>query len=355
MPYVNSDGARNLNKISKELSLPYQTLRFRMLHLKDLGISVTPIVDTRKIGLERVRATFKFADPEMRGNVDPFFGGLHQSAGLRYYSRSLLTHDFDCEFNVPDGSSGELLRLFRKLEEMGVIGDFQLHRLLWKDILMLKTQFFDYSRGEWDVNFSDLAGDPSVSVPSTTEPEKFDYADLLIAKELQLNSWIKAVDLAKKIGIPERDVAYHMNKHVLGKKLIPCFRFRWVGTREAWSKHTIIGMTFVFEDISSENTRHAMSIFTSNPFTWCHMRSVEGMYMAESLIPTTHLPETTQYLSTQLRNLGLSPSESWLPDWNCANNYTIPYTLYDKESENWKFNAEKAVEYTLQMVKTYAR
>jgi DNA-binding Lrp family transcriptional regulator len=352
-PFVESDGARNLNPISKELGLPYQTLRFRMLHLKDQGISVYPFVDLDSLGLQRFRVFMRITDPKLSDSVAPFFGGLHQSAGLQYYSRSMLTHKFDCEFHIPSGENAELLKLLQMLQEMKLIDQIEVHRLLWKDILMVKTQFFDFSTGEWDVDFSRLTGDPSVEIPRSSKVTRFDHNDLLILKELQLNPWIKVVDIAKRTKIPERDVAYHLNKHVLGRGLISGFRFRWIGTKEAWAKHSVIAMTFLFRDISPEEVRHAMSVFTANPFTWNHALSEDGIYIVETLIPITQLPEVTQYLSGRLRSLNLMP-EVYFPDWNCVDTFTIPYMMYDERTRDWMFDAEKSLQYTLQSVRTFS-
>jgi hypothetical protein len=353
-PFVDSDGARNLNPISRELSLPYQTLRFRMLHLKDQGITVMPFVDLDALGLDRFRVFFKISDRKLAENVRPFFDGLDQSAGLNYYSRSMLNNGFDCEFHPPRGSEKELAKLFSTLEEMNLVEQTEIHKFEQKDILMVKTQYFDFSRGEWDVDYSKLSGDPSSEMPRVTPPARFDYTDLLIVKELQIDPWAKVVDIAKKIKIPERDIAYHMNRHVFERRLISGFRFKWVGSQEAWSKHSIVMINFLFREISEENIRHAMSIFTASPFTWTHLQSSDRIYLAETLIPLSHLAEMMQYFSDRLRRVGLRPSETYFPDWNCYRGYTIPYKLYDTEKREWHFDAEKALEYSLQKVKSYS-
>ncbi|MHB8566050.1 MAG: hypothetical protein ACYC7D_15255 [Nitrososphaerales archaeon] len=353
LPYVDSDGARNLYAISRELSIPYQTLRHRMMRLKEQGITITPITDTEKLGLERVRVSFKL-QPSAK-DVRALFGGLHQSAGLRSYSRSMNNHLFDCEFTIPRGSVEELRRLLRKLEEMKLIQNVESMKLVWKDILMLKTRFYDYSRNEWDVDFSTLTGDPaSINVPETSDnaPAPFDYTDLLMIKELQMDAWIKTVEIAKKIGMHSPDAAYHLNRHVFGRKLIKSFRLRWNGTKEAWLKHSIIVATYIFKEISDESTRHAMSVITSTPFTWSHMAGEDGTYMAEVAFPVSKFSENVQYISNQLRILDLTP-EILLKDWSCSSTYTIPYMLYDKERSAWNFDADNAIEYALHMIKTY--
>jgi hypothetical protein len=353
IPFVESDGARNLNQISRDMPIPYMTLRKRILKLREKGFAVDTIPDVDKLGLERIRASFELSS-SFEKDIRALFGGLHQSAGLRSYFRHLVKNNFDCEFSIPQGTRVELEELLRKLEDMGIISDWRLRKILWKDFLMLKAQFYDFSRGEWDVDFSTLVGDPStVQIPTKNSQEHFDYPDLLMLKDLELDTWMKTVDLAKraKLGLP--DAAYHLNRHVFGKKLIKCFRFRWIGTKDAWLKHSIVSSTFVFNGISDENTRHAMSILTSLPFTWSHLRTEDGTYMAEVMIPTPKFSETMQFISTQLRSLELKP-DFLMKDWSCSSTFTIPYLLYNRENSSWQFDSEYALRYTLQMIKTFS-
>ena len=351
VPFVNADGARNLNAICRELSIPYQTLRFRMNKLRERGISVIPFVDSYKLGLQRVRASFDLSKDVQ--NPKALFGGLHQKGGLRYYSRSLFTHELDCEFLIPKGSLSELDKLLGGLEEMKLIENVEYSSVLWKDIFMMKTKYFDYESGQWDVDFSRLVGDPSVEIPkrSLGNPH-LDYSDLLIVKSIELDPWIKVVDIAEKVRLSVGDVSYHLNRHVFGNGLISSFRLRWIGTKEAWSKHSIVAQTFVFENLSDELTRHAMSIMTATPFSWNHMRTEKGTYIAELLIPVSHFPETQSYISDKLRPLGLKPITHHI-DWSCTSNFTIPYTLFDKG--RWELNAEKTLGYVLQMISQYEK
>lgn len=352
VPFVDSDGARNLNEICRSLSIPYQTLRFRMNKLNDQGISVLPLLDIDKLGLQRLRATFEFAkDIE---NPKVILGGMHQKAGLKYYSRVLFTQEMDCEFLIPKGSIPELKKLFRALEEMKLIGNSQFRSLLWKDVLMMKTKYFDYSSGEWDVDFSRLAGDPSVTVPTISEENtKLDYNDLLIIKSLEIDPWIKVVDLAKKVNLSVGDVSYHLNTHVFGKKLVPSFRLRWVGTKKAWSKHSIVVQSFMFDKLSDEDARHAMSIMMSAPFTWDHLRAEDGTYITDEMIPVSQFPEVQSYLSDKFRSIGLKPV-TWTKDWSLTSTFTIPYTLFER-GRGWKLEAESALGYILQMISQYQK
>jgi hypothetical protein len=346
-PFVDSQGARNLNAICRKLAIPYQTVRFRMGRLNEQGINILPIVDVDKIGLDRVRASFFLS----RDIADPLiiFGGLNQKGGLRYFSRTLISQEFDCEFYIPKDSIFEFGRLMRAMEEMKLLENVSFSRVAWKDIFMMRTKNFDYQSGQWSIDFSRLVGDPSVNIPVPSEPTRVDYADLLIIKSLELDPWIHVVDLAQKVGMPVGDTSYHLNKHVFGKKMIRSFRMRWNGTRDAWLKHSIVMQTFVFKQLSDEMTRHAMSIMTSNPFTWNHMRLEDGTYMSELLIPVSHFQETLSFLSEKFRSLDLRPDTRCM-DWSCTSTFTIPYSMFDRE-QGWTLDAETALSYVLQMIK----
>ena len=160
LPYFAEDGARNLNKVSRELNIPYQTLRFRMMRLKKQGIGILPLISAESLGLERIRASFSISKDVQDPMV--FFGGLHQAAGLHYFARSMISQEFDCEFMIPALSKPELNRLLAALEEIGLVKEVTLKKIEWKEILMMKPEFYDYEQEQWDIDFSSLSSDPSI-------------------------------------------------------------------------------------------------------------------------------------------------------------------------------------------------
>ena len=359
-PFVDEDGARNLNKISEELSIPYQTLRFRMQRLKDQGITIAPVIDPEKFGLSRFRVSLDVSSDIT--DVTSLFGGLHQNAGLHYFARSLSSHSFDCEFMIPGRKVGELSKLLRALEEMKLIENPRLRKIVWKEILGMKTKYYDYVNGVWDIDFSRLSSNPSdfeayvtsdsLSLPSSKN--KFDHIDLQIIKSLQMDPWTKSVDIARKLNLTDSDISYHMRNHVFGSKMIRGFKFQWIGSKDSWAKHTLILMTYDFKSLSVDLARHALSIFTACPFTWNLMWIEDGEYMAELIIPVSQMPDTIRYLANGLRPLKLKPDEIGYIDWSCSLNYTIPYLMHDVEA-GWRFDCERSLGFIIQMIRQKER
>jgi DNA-binding Lrp family transcriptional regulator len=357
-PYVHSEGARNVLKISRNLSIPYGTLQFRMSRLKEQGISIVPVVDSSRLGLERYRVFFNAEIGRGNTNFVTFFDKLHELAGLHYFARSLLSQSFDSEFMIPHGREEQLKKFLGSLEEMGLIKGVEIRRILWKEILMMRTDCYDYQRGVWDVDFSTLSADPrshsyaGVAKMGQQRATHLDYVDLLIVKTLQLDPWVKAIDLARTLKLSGSDVSYHMNKHVFGEGQVSGFRFKWVGTKDAWAKHSIVLLTFVFRSLGKELIRNAMSVFTSSPFTWNHMELEDGTYLAELLVPVAQFPETIRHISIKLLLANLKPDQVIYPDWSFSRNYTIPYFLFDKE-RGWLFDCETALERIIQTIASF--
>jgi hypothetical protein len=355
LPFIESDGARNLNQISRDLLIPYQTLRTRMMSIKDDGFRIAPFPDFAKLGLERVKVFFDLAGLANE-NLRAFFSGLDQTAGIRSYARSMYCQTFNCEFIIPRGTLAELEKLLSILRQMKLLEKVNVSKILWRDVLMLKAKYFDYAKKDWDTDFSRLLGDPSTQIPSMalTEEMHFDYIDLLMIKELEINPWIKTIDLGKKVSLSASDAAYHLNEHVFGRKLIRTFRLNWEGSRETrWLKHKVIHHSYIFNHVSSEDARHLISIFTSLPFTFSHMMTEDGSYVADVTFPLLSYLEATQYLSRELRAIGIVPSQIFEKDWSCLSTFTIPYKLYDRQISKWNFNAEKAAKYAIQMIETH--
>jgi hypothetical protein len=280
-----------------------------------------------------------------------FFTKLNETAGLRYFARAIILQDYDTEFWVPQGKVGELSKLLASLEKEDLVSEVKLCRLVWKDFFMFKARNFDYRSSAWDVNFANLVGDPSVNPPSEeiAIPERFDYNDLFVIKSMEVNPWVKNMDIAKELGISDADVSYHLNEHVLHKKLVSGFRLAWIGKREAWRKHSIIAMTLIFDSISDEMMRHAMSILSAIPFAWNHARGEGGYYLVELIVPIAHYVETMRFISDSFRRLDLRPA-LFETDSSSVMGYTIPYQMYDRVNRAWSFDREKSLEHILQTV-----
>ena len=223
---------------------------------------------------------------------------------------------------------------------------------------MMKTEHYDYSNGEWDVDFSGLRASTSPgnyladSEKEAMSEKNFDHTDIMIIKSLQLDSQIKSIELSKKLEVTDSDISYHMNKHIIGRKLIPSFRLRWTGSKDAWLKHTIVMMTYKFTNLSDDLLRHTISIMTSVPFAFNHLCTRDGAYLVELSVPIGYLAETLKYLSDNLRQMKIKPDGIIYPDWQATMNYTIPYHMHE-EKTGWRFDAETSLGLILQMVKSY--
>jgi hypothetical protein len=95
----------------------------------------------------------------------------------------LAAKDAQAFFAALDGSAGirSLLEVI-VLQKMKLIKNIEASKLRWRDVLTLKTQFYDYSKKEWDVDFSKLRSDPSrlISQKTSDIESRFDFSDLLI-------------------------------------------------------------------------------------------------------------------------------------------------------------------------------
>jgi len=96
-----------------------------------------------------------------------------------------------------------------------------------------------------------------------------------------------------------------------------------------------------------------MSVFTGCPFTWNHMLTEEGEYIAELIIPVSQMSETIRYIANGLRGLRLKPTDMSYPDWFCSQNYTIPYLMHHADS-GWQFDAERSLGHVIQIIREQA-
>jgi hypothetical protein len=347
-PYVLKDGARNLNSVSRGLSIPYQTLRGRMDRLKEAeGISIFTVVDASRLGLERARAFFETPEGKTAFDHRAFFKSLHENAGLQSYARCLVSGKFDCEFVIPSGKFSELGKILASLEDTGIIRNAAASRLLWKEVLTMRCDLYNYKKRDWDFDYSRLAGKrhaPAISTVGATKPAervRYDHHDVMLVKSLELNPWVTSRDLAKVAGVSDADVHYHLTQHVFGRRQIAGFTLKWTGTEEE-AKRLIVPITYVFKSLGENLAKQATSIFSSEPFTCNHMLTDDGTYVAELLVPARFLVETFEYISSRLRHLDMRPDDLLFPDRASSQRYTIPYRLLDRDRKGWHLDAGRA-------------
>jgi len=177
------------------------------------------------------------------------------------------------------------------------------------------------------------------------KPERFDYADLLILKELQIDANKSLTEIAKRLKINYKKLAWHYGRHVIRRGLIRSYRINWMGTRYDYKiekalnrKHRYLEMVLLVKDIDEKERMNLISRMNPLPFLW--FEAVGNNYFADLQFPVDSITEALEYLESVLRPFKGRYSYHTIDVTN-ALTFTISYQLYDESERRWNFNSEE--------------
>jgi len=334
-------GPSNYSLISRMVRIPESTVRYNVSRLSRMGILIQPSIAYEKLGFEQYWALFEFGD-KYKGKEKQFFEAMSENAYLIYFTGLLPQGKYVAVLAVPTSVRAEYSQFVSGLIDQGILKSCQMHELLWIRDPEMKAEHYNFGAKTWDIDWEALARAlPSVAEPKSEElaQQQIDQIDLLILKEMQIDSIAPLTKIARKTKINSKTAYYHYRNHVLARKLLKNYVLRWrsLGKR----RHGTVPMMFWYNELTGSELMQVQKVFNSIPVIWSDAISKDrSMYMAELAIPAQQLPDLlsfvwngTEQFASKL-NFGFSDSPFQL-------RYPIPYQMFT--DGEWTFNAEKAV------------
>jgi hypothetical protein len=206
----------------------------------------------------------------------------------------------------------------------------------------MKAEYYDFGAKTWDIDWEALGRTiSSVGEPKSEElaQQQIDRIDLLILKEMQVDSIAPLTRIARKLKINSKTAYYHYRNHVLARKLLKNYVLRWRGFGKR--KYVTVPIKFWYNELNGSELMQAQKVFNSIPLVWSDAISKDrSMYIAELAVPPEQLPDLlsfvwngTQQFASKL-NFGFSDSPFGV-------DYSIPYQMFN--DGEWDFDAEEAL------------
>jgi hypothetical protein len=161
--------------------------------------------------------------------------------------------------------------------------------------------------------------------------------DILLAKELTINSLSTVAEMSKKLNINVKTLQYHYNSHVLERKMIAKYIVRWMGDLESIKKHRIIYTRVFAKDLSQGQLQDIRKAFYTIPFTFSEAAAGNrDIYLIELAIPVEHYLYVQYYLNNNLGPLAERLDFKTIDVGNSLA-FTIPHSLFDSVAGTWSF------------------
>lgn len=335
-------------EIARRLGQFKESVRYRYKEkILNKGFAVQAAVDHERLGLKRVMLVADFSET-YKNYATAILTAMSEVSYVVSFAKSLIGGEYVVNLSVPSELIGDVREFLLALKERGMFAKLEILEFDWARIVPMKPDYYDFDTGRWDFEWQNPAPqdyEAAAYVPS--KRGKFDYIDLLIIKELQMDANKSMKEISEKLNINYKKLAWHHTAHVCGRKLLSGYTVNWMGTRYDYNlekalhrKHRYFAIDFMVKDTNefeSMTLRHEMDRL---PFLWA-----EGSgrnYFAELAVPVDYVVEGLQYLGNTARGVKEKMSIHAIDQTEAAR-FTIPYSLYDPATKRWMFDKEELV------------
>jgi DNA-binding Lrp family transcriptional regulator len=332
----------DIPEISRRLGQFKESVRYRYKEkILSRGFAVQAAVDHERLGLRRVVLMVDFADP-YKNYAQSIFSAMNELTYLSSFARELTGTRYLVTLSVPTALEDKIVRFYESLKEKGMFTSVDVMSFDWLRTVPMKAEYYDFDSGRWDFDWSESSStDKQAAVHTPSERVRFDYTDLLILKELQMDANKSLKEISDNLGINYKKLAWHYNAHVKGKDLIRGYMINWMGTRYDYAlekalhrKHKYFAIDVLVRDVNEYEMMLLRQDMSRLPFVWAEAAGKN--YFAMVFLPVDFVVEGLQYLgrvTTAVKDrVILCPL-----DHTDALTFTISYKLYDAVRKEWKF------------------
>lgn len=348
-------GPRNISKLAAQLNMPAGTLRYRINYLRShFSLLLPGSLYHTLIGL---RKAVVFAESKP-GYEELLYRCLKSNDYWLYVSQCIGTPKCFAIYGIPAGKEKEFEEFLSKLEELDQICKVEFFWTTCFQNVNATSAWFDNASEEWIFPWNSWLREVSTTkgeVPYTLEdpddyPQRADWIDVIILKELEGNCTVKLKEIAKKLGMSLQRVKYHFENHVIKEKMLEGHQI--VAEHYKGLSAETYYFRFVFKNY--ENFAKFACSLMNKPF----VRVMGKVYGRNQLFVQVYLPRRQlrnfiETLSKLIRGGFLDTYEYVIQDLAKTERESIPYQLF--KGNRWVYDHKKYLEKLQSTVKPFIR
>ncbi len=336
----------DIPEISRRLGQFKESVRYRykekILHR---GFAVQAAVDHEKFGLKRIVFVVDFA-PQYKQYAQAILTAMNQLAYINSFTKTLPDGLFVVNASVPKEYAESFSQFVTLLSQKGLFSVVKMLPFDWFRVQPMRAEFHDFDSGKWDFDWSSSANvDHTWAAYVPSQRTRFDYTDLLIIKELQVDANQSLTEISQKLKIGYKKLSWHYTSHVLRNHMIRSYKVNWMGTRYDYKiekalhrKHRYLAVDLLVTGVSEYERMELMAKTNRVPFLWSE--ACGGHYFAEFAFPVDSITEAFQYLENSTTSVR-DRATYYVMDVTNALSFTICYQLYDQNQKRWTFNTSE--------------
>jgi len=334
-------------EISRRLSQFKESVRYRYKEkILSKGFAVQAAVDHEKLGLKRVVLVLDFADA-YRNYAPAILTAMSEVCYVVGFAKSLIGGEYIVNLSVPTELIDDVRSFFSALDERGMFSKLETLEFDWHRIAPMKPEFYDFDTGRWTFEWQNPSQDYKAASYIPSKKGKFDYVDLLIIKELQMDANRSIKEMAEKLNVNYKKLAWHHAAHVCSQNLLRGYTVNWMGTRYDYNlekvlhrKHRYFALDLIVRDVDDSESMDLRRQIDCLPFLWGEAGGQN--YYAGFAIPVDYVVEGLQYIGN-VASAVKSKMSIYAIDQTESARFTIPYSLYDSGTRRWSFDREELI------------
>lgn len=338
----------SIPEIARRLGQFKESVRYRYKEkILNAGFAVQAMPDHEKLGLKRVEIIADFAS-DFRPYVAAIASAMNELCYVVYYCKVIPEGLFIIGASVPSEFVDAYSDFFNKLKDRGLFSSVEVHSFDYFRNIPMRAEYYDFNSGRWDFDWSPssrINADAAKYRPA--QKERFDFTDLLILKELQIDANKSLTEIAGKLKINYKKLAWHYQTHVIGREMIKGYRVNWMGTRYNYKlekalhrKHRYFILAILAKDLTELERVTLASKLIKLPFLWSEASGSD--YFVEAAFPVDVVTEALQYIGESIAPMR-DRVRYFVEDQTNAMSFTFSYQLYDESSDTWQFNPKQLV------------
>lgn len=335
-------GPRNISGVARKIRVYPETLRKRIKRLQSLfSLRVRTAIYHTNIGLKKAFVTAR-ATP---GSGNLLWNSL-KAEGYWLYLSSCYGHPetYYGIYGIPIDNTRNFKRFLQTIVDLKIAERIELE---YSTCLHTINSFSPWFKPElhtwifpWEEWISEIPNETTKLPKTLVEPEYFpqkaDWIDVMILKELQKNAMVTLRDIANMLGEHPDKIRYHFSKHVIGEEMIEGFQV----SLRYFVESTVDSFFFIFNFHDEKTLAKFGSSVLDKPF----MRGLGKAFGKDTIFGHAYIPrsEFRNFVDalSQLINKGFLKSYSYIvEDWSKRARQTISYEFFKNRS--WTYDHEE--------------
>ena len=335
----------DIPEISRRLGQFKESVRYRYKEkILGEGFAIQAAVNHEALGLKRVVVVAKFSDLYAE-YAETILTAMNEVCYVVSFERTLPEGAYVINASVPLEFVDDFNTFMSALRQRGLFSSVDTYTFESIRNAPMRAEHYDFDEGLWDFDFSLPSPTFEAGAYTTSRPVHIDQVDLLILKELQVDATQSMTEIAAKLNLNYKKLAWHYSEHVAQRGLIKGYSVNWMGTRyenkvekALHRRHRYVRVDLLARCRNDSERMALMARSNALPFLWAEAYGQD--YYAQFAFPVDFINEAMEYLRISLRGFDGRALYHFMDQTN-ALAFTISYKLFDASGKRWVFDAIK--------------